>query len=637
MKILFYATYYYPYISGITSSPKKILGALANKNSITILTIKNEKNLKNRETINKTKIIRLPYLFKLSKGFIAPQTLIYFWEYASKNDLIILNIPNFEGFFLAIIAKILRKKVIAFFHCQVYLKQNIFNQMINYFLNLSIYIQLLLSDVIVGFTQDYVENTSLGKILRKKFVFSLPPIEKKSLDRHYLNKLTQVKQNQIWIGFCGRIAQEKGLENLIQALPELKNKQLRLVFAGPYGKNVVGESNYYLKIKKLLQVNQLPHLFLGCLSDHELSAFYKAIDLLVLPSINSTEAFGLVQAEAMLQGTPVIASNLPGVRIPIQLTKMGIIIKPNDLQALKKAIENILIDKNKYANSDLLKQAKTIFNIQKVYNFYSRLVDRVGRPTRSTNGSGYIRAYLENKPPFMAIIRPQEAALFHRYLALVKSPVLDYGCGDGFFAELVFGKKKINIGLDLKTSRAHEARKNQVYEKVVDYDGKHIPFPDDYFSTIISNCVFEHLPDLDQALKELYRVLKPKGHLLTTVMTKRWNDYLFGSKIIGKNYQGLMQKTQAHINLLSRQQWQDKFKKSGFTVFYQKDYLKNSSASWLDIFHYLSFPSLLSYQLFKRWVVFPKINRWLFTKTVIGILQKQDSSPGAACFYILKK
>ena len=51
-----------------------------------------------------------------------------------------------------------------------------------------------------------------------------------------------------------------------------------------------------------------------------MSSFYKSIDLLVLPSINQTEAFGMVQAEA-IAGTPVIAGNLPGVRIPIKLTK----------------------------------------------------------------------------------------------------------------------------------------------------------------------------------------------------------------------------------------------------------------------------------------------------------------------------
>ena len=51
--------------------------------------------------------------------------------------------------------------------------------------------------------------------------------------------------------------------------------------------------------------------------------FYAACDVLVVPSLNSTESFGLVQVEAMLCGTPSIASNLPGVRQPPLMTGMG--------------------------------------------------------------------------------------------------------------------------------------------------------------------------------------------------------------------------------------------------------------------------------------------------------------------------
>ena len=66
----------------------------------------------------------------------------------------------------------------------------------------------------------------------------------------------------------------------------------------------------------------------------EMAKFYPNIDLLVLPSLNSTEAFGLVQIEAMMNGVPCVASNLPGVRQPVWTHHMGRIIPIGDSKAL---------------------------------------------------------------------------------------------------------------------------------------------------------------------------------------------------------------------------------------------------------------------------------------------------------------
>ena len=57
----------------------------------------------------------------------------------------------------------------------------------------------------------------------------------------------------------------------------------------------------------------------------------------------------------------------------------------------------------------------------------------------------YIKKYLENRPMFMAIIRGQEAMLFQKYNKLVKGKILDFGCGEGFFTELVFGKERLML------------------------------------------------------------------------------------------------------------------------------------------------------------------------------------------------
>jgi glycosyltransferase involved in cell wall biosynthesis len=81
---------------------------------------------------------------------------------------------------------------------------------------------------------------------------------------------------------------------------------------------------------------------LGVLSPEEMAAFYPNLDVLVVPSLNSTEAFGLVQIEAMMNGTPCVASALPGVRQPVLTTGMGKVVPIGDANALASAILDIL-------------------------------------------------------------------------------------------------------------------------------------------------------------------------------------------------------------------------------------------------------------------------------------------------------
>lgn len=375
MKILFFSPYFYPYTSGVTTYPLKILTYLAKKNDITVLTFLFNSKLSSQETLNKLAIKRMPFLFRISKGFISPQSIIYFIKETLKTDLVILNQPNFEGLFLAIIAKIFRKKIVSIFHCQVFLEGNLITKIVNSVLNISMKIQFNLSDKIVVYTKDYVDSLPYFKKLTNKIIDVLPPIEKSVSDNKYLNKLLKLKKNSIWVGYAGRVSSEKGLEYLIDACRDGACPVCTIVFAGPYGNDVAGENKYYEKIIMMLKKYKINYLFLGNLTSEQLGSFYKSIDLLVLPSINQTEAFGMVQAEAMIAGTPVIASNLPGVRIPIRLTKMGLIIKPKNSEQIAKAILEIFKNKNKYSNKILINNAQKIFDIKKVYEFYENLIN----------------------------------------------------------------------------------------------------------------------------------------------------------------------------------------------------------------------------------------------------------------------
>src|SRR3989344_5605453 len=71
-------------------------------------------------------------------------------------------------------------------------------------------------------------------------------------------------------------------------------------------------------------------VFSGRVEHNDLPRFYQNSDILVLPSTTSSEAFGMVLLEAFASGTPVIASDLPGVRTVA--TQAGSVVKPNDPQ-----------------------------------------------------------------------------------------------------------------------------------------------------------------------------------------------------------------------------------------------------------------------------------------------------------------
>jgi SAM-dependent methyltransferase len=253
--------------------------------------------------------------------------------------------------------------------------------------------------------------------------------------------------------------------------------------------------------------------------------------------------------------------------------------------------------------------------------------------------SSYIDSYLKNHPMFFSYIRPQEAYLFHTHKKLLKTPIVDYGSGDGFFADVVWGKNSIDIGLDMKNTRTLEAETTQVYKKIIYYDGVTIPIQNAAVQTVVSNCVLEHIPDIQNSLSEIYRILRPGGTFITTVMAAPWEEYQAGRKILGTYYNAFMRKRQVHHNVFGSAKWRAQFESAGFAVEEEIGYLSQKNAFWLDVAHYLSIPSLLTRALFKKWVISPAIYSKMGVTDRIADLISIDvpAHRSAAIFYVLKK
>lgn len=253
----------------------------------------------------------------------------------------------------------------------------------------------------------------------------------------------------------------------------------------------------------------------------------------------------------------------------------------------------------------------------------------------------FLREYIKERPLFLGLIRARESAIYQQFLPF-KGPILDVGCGDGFFANVTFSKRlnlssHIDVGLDVEDSRINEAEDKGIYKKLVTYDGHRFPFKDGSFLTVVSNCVFEHIPNIDETIREIYRVLKPGGTLLTTVMADKWEEYMWGKRL-GNWYVDWMRRKQVHFNLLSSTLWKKKFSKAGFDIDTEIGYLGKSASELIDIAHYISIPNLFSYKWTGRWVLFPQFAKALPLRHMIETVEKPVlSTNSSAIFYVLKK
>ena len=146
---------------------------------------------------------------------------------------------------------------------------------------------------------------------------------------------------------------------------------------------IIGEGYLKENLQKLVGKLKIENkvFFLGRVGNSGIIAYYYACDIFVLPSIEKTEAFGLVQLEAMACGKSVVNTDLPtGVPYVSQDRITGLTVPPKDSEALAKAINILLNDESlrkKYGENGR-KRVEKEFNLnimtKKILNLYQDLV-----------------------------------------------------------------------------------------------------------------------------------------------------------------------------------------------------------------------------------------------------------------------
>lgn len=385
MRVLVALTYYRPHTSGLTIYAERLARSLsARGHAVTVLTSRFDPTLPLREERDGVSIVRVPVAARVSKGVLMPTFGLVATRLALRHDVLSLHLPQLDASGLALRGRLLGRPVVVTYHCDLTLPDTPLNRLVNRVVVWSDRATGKLADAIVAYTEDYATHSRfLSRFLQKVRVIP-PPVEVASPADAEVSAFRQ-RWNPTGapvIGMAARLATEKGVEVLLRALPRVREKHpgLRVLYAGQH-EDVLGEAAYRARLRPLLEQEGDRWAFLGVLSPPEMALFFSTLDALVVPSLNSTESFGLVQVEAMLRGTPSVASALPGVRQPVLMTGMGEVFPVGDEGALAESLTRVLSDRPAYVRP--ASEIEALFSSERTAETYERLfgelLERRGR------------------------------------------------------------------------------------------------------------------------------------------------------------------------------------------------------------------------------------------------------------------
>ena len=390
MKVLFVLTYYRPHVSGLTIYVERLARALAERgHQVTVLTSHYSPQLAHQEMLDGVRVIRVPVLFRFNKGVAMPTFPIVAWQEVRSHDVVSIHLPQIEAAAATGLARLAGRRPVITYHCDLQMPPVWYGPIVD---RLTFWDNLVagkLADTIVAYTEDFARHSPLlsrfvpeggfvpagGFVPEGKVRVILPPV---AIPEPRPDQVAQLKaraglDGQRVVGFAARFAYEKGAGYLINAIPLLLKEapNIRIAFAGPY-KDVIGET-IWEDLQPLIKEYE-PYLrFLGTLTPAEMADFFAACDVVTVASINNTESFGLVQVEAFMCGTPVVATDLPGVRQPVKMTGMGEIVPIADAEALAEGILKVLANREAYVKprAEIMRQ----FSLSRTVDAYEQLFE----------------------------------------------------------------------------------------------------------------------------------------------------------------------------------------------------------------------------------------------------------------------
>ncbi|MBT4209716.1 MAG: glycosyltransferase family 4 protein [Candidatus Komeilibacteria bacterium] len=285
---------------------------------------------------------RLGAWFKYGNAGILPQLFYKLPKY----DIIHLHYPFFGGAeIIYFLDKIKDLNLVVTYHMDVFGK-GLMSKFFEWHRNNVTPKILDRADKIIVTSYDYARSSAIKDRLiaePEKFVEIPIGVNQLLFKPRYRNKdiINQYdlhgKKTILFVGALDKAHYFKGINILIQAIKKIKARD-------DYRVIIIGEGDLKDSYQTMADSQGLGKkiIFAGFVPDDLLPKFYSIADMLVLPSIDQSEAFGIVSLEAMASGVPVITSDLPGVRSVVDKKKTGLLVKPGNVDNLSNMIEYLL-------------------------------------------------------------------------------------------------------------------------------------------------------------------------------------------------------------------------------------------------------------------------------------------------------
>ena len=365
--------YYAPYVSGVTEAARVTAEGLAARGKrVLVVCGRHDPSTPRRERIAGVDVIRTPVVARIGKGIVSPSFVPTVVRHARRAGALHLHLPMLEAGAITL-AVPRRLPVLATYQCDVVLPAGALNRVQTWTLDCSHGLALRRADAVGVTSEDYARSSRLAAAMAgRTHELPAPAVDRSGGEPAFRDGAG------LHVGFLGRIVEEKGLEYLVEGFRALPDPDARLLIGGDFTK--VAGGSVVERVRAAIGDDPRVRL-LGFLPEESLPDFYASLDVFVLPSVNSLEAFGLVQVEALMLGVPVIASDLPGVRQPVRRVGLGRIVPPRDPGAITAALRELVGDPA--ARDAAARRARESYGAGHVVDAHADLLDslvaRAGR------------------------------------------------------------------------------------------------------------------------------------------------------------------------------------------------------------------------------------------------------------------
>jgi glycosyltransferase involved in cell wall biosynthesis len=351
LKILICLLYYFPHRTGLTIHVQRVAEELVRRgHEVTVLTARYSNDLpRDDSTMHKgVRIVRLWAPIRMSRGMIMPAYPVALYKLMREHDVVSVHTPTPETALIAGISTLTGKKIVVTHHGDLILPAGLANRIIQSAMFAMYKILGRRASHILAYSQDYADHSYYLQPFMEKVSAVYPPIQMPLPNPQRIEELRAewAKDGGPVIGYAGRFVEEKRPDLAIRALEVVGSQypNARLVFAGQH---IIPYEKTWEREQALVNQYRNRLIFLGLLPNpQDMADFFATCDVLVLPS--DSECFALVQVEAMLCGTPVVTTDIPGGRVPVRETGMGKLARKGDWESIGAALVDVLNQPEQY-------------------------------------------------------------------------------------------------------------------------------------------------------------------------------------------------------------------------------------------------------------------------------------------------